>query len=77
MESGWVIKKPRISTRLLVTLLLAAVAALWPSGCSGDSIGEVLATAGHKDSDRDSLFLKKWMLDLGNSPGSCQTRSLR
>ncbi|MDR2592845.1 MAG: hypothetical protein LBC59_08580, partial [Chitinispirillales bacterium] len=40
MESGWVIKKNRISMRLLVTLLLAAGAAFWSSGCSKKLVQE-------------------------------------
>jgi hypothetical protein len=46
-------------------IAVAAVAAVCLSGCSGDSIGEVLATAGHGDKDsyrdpyRDPFFLIK------------------
>jgi len=50
----------RRTLRLTAAIAVAAVAAVCLSGCSGDSIGKVLATAGHGDRKKvDSLFLIK------------------
>jgi uncharacterized protein (TIGR02145 family) len=59
-------------------IAIAAVAAVWLSGCSGDSIGEVLAAAGHGSggkggggsSETVTLGGKKWMTKNLNVPAS-------